>query len=202
MEPINSNPAVIQEVREETTSQKVIRLGQMRDKSGPQMFKRIGLAYEIFRDKEWIRVEFNGDVDKASEVLTSDFLGDLCGSGMGLSELFLLYREFPSLDDWKRCKFSTRRLYAEYEIRKEQRQEEAGDKDKEKREYRRATIKELESEMQRRKEIEYNLSKTELVLVTREQENDRLRQENEKLKHEVAVLMGRIVELEKLMSTR
>lgn len=195
MDSSMNQPKTAHEFREETTHQKLARLAQMRDANGPKMVKRIRLAVEIYRDKSWIDLEFNGDAARAAEVLEQDYLGELCGT-VSFSKLILLCREFPDLEDWKRCKWNLQRIEAEYEKRKEERDEQTGEK--EKRSKRSVTLKQFEEEEKKRKDAEYVAERLKNDVDNKDRLIAQLREDNERLRMEVSTLRGRLEELEKI----
>lgn len=180
----------------ESTAQRLAKLAGMRDKAGKLTYERVRLAVAVFKDRDWIAVSWQGDPNAAAEHLQDEFLGDLCGA-VSFLDLVRVYDLVPAREDWERMKWNLKRLLAEADLRqpKPERQGEP-------RTRKVVSIKDHEEEIKLRKDAEYQVKRSNELLLNKDEQIVALKEEVSRLKQEAAKLTGRIEELERQLRLR
>lgn len=158
------------------TSEILAKLKAMATKAGEAIFERAKLADEVLTDKAWLDSEFQGDHDRAMEVVEADYFPELA-TAFGLSSLLTLAREFPDVATWRQHKFNLSKLWAEYE---ERHKEETPKIERRKQ----PKIADVEERDEKIKELEWVAKNTKDALAVKETELERLRRENDELRGE------------------
>jgi hypothetical protein len=169
-----------------TTEQKLAKLKTLRDSAGKTTFERIKLACAVYEDRDWVG-HFADDA-AAEAHLQEEYLADLCGT-VSFLDCYRILQAVPQEEDWKRCKFNLRRLYALMEERQPT--------PKEPRSERRRPMKADDAEA-----LQEDLKNAEVTIKRREDESRKLYDENEQLRQKVARLEGRIEELERMLQMK
>jgi hypothetical protein len=175
-------------MKEISSATKLARLSELLNKAGELLFERITLASELMKDADWIAEGFNGNQDRAANMLEKKFLGDLCGA-IQFWRLIALRDRFKTIEEWREKDFNLTVLSAIYD--KETK------KNKNKREINRVTLKEYEELLKKVANLEHQL-KTETKL--REQAEAKLEVERKRVEtaiREKAEAVGRAAELQR-----
>jgi hypothetical protein len=88
-----------------TTADKLKQLEVLRDQAGLLAFKRVCLAAEIIKDKDWIVANYEGSEMKAAKALEMRYFADLCGA-INFWELIEILNHFPTLEKWQEYQFN------------------------------------------------------------------------------------------------
>ena len=171
-----------------TADQKYLKLRSMADKAGESLYHRIKMATELLADRDWVDAEDKGGGNEeiARERIGKDCFHDLLRLTT-FETLLELYRVIPEQKTWSEHRYNLQRLWIECKKR-------LGDDDNSNHApqdtRRRATVAELEQEIDLRKQAESREKRERETSLKLQSEADQLRQE-------VAMLKGRIAELER-----
>ena len=166
--------------------QKILRVEQLRNSSRQNIHQRVRLLVDIFADEEF-RADHHDLDDFGLAELLDAYLED---TALTFREAQRVLEKYPKYADWQTK--SLRELYAEATA------EDAADvKEPTGRTRRSATIKELEASEQRVKDYEARLKFSETNQERLAKELNEALAENRRLVVEVALLEGRISELER-----
>lgn len=95
-----------------SATQLIAELKTLSTKAGENCYRRIVIAEQILADREWIQEHHGGDPWKAASALEDDFFDDLSGA-ISLWGMLEILRHFPNESDWKKRKYSLRKLQAD-----------------------------------------------------------------------------------------
>lgn len=183
-----ANPPAVVAISEATKLKNKLR--SMADKAGSAAYERLGLAAQLMLDKEWIAAEHGGDSHVALETIEAEFFHDLCGS-VPLARL-LKMREVVPEEEWRRHRYNLQRVAAAYA-------EQMAAQKPEREKVERITREQYEKVQEDVEHFRAVARKQETETKQAQTEVQRLRTELDEKKTEIAVLRGRIEELERIL---
>lgn len=94
----------------QTSGRLLAELDQLMAAATTNYYQRIALADQLLQDKQWILSEFAGNAHRAGAVLEKRYFHDLSGT-LSIWNLLLIYRRFPTEEEWSKCNYNLRLLY-------------------------------------------------------------------------------------------
>ena len=164
-----------------TTKQKVIKLRELSTGAGKNLYQRCKLLSEILADNTYIDSDFDGNEQRARDFFKREYFSDIDGK-ITLDDLIHIYRAYPDEKIWAGEGYMLGRIAAKYFA-------EFGPSPGGKPE--RTNWKAVAADLQAdndalRKDLERTRQQLDAALA-----------ELKQVKHENAVLSGRIIELER-----
>ena len=91
-----------------------VRLLNLRNSAGQQMYQRLTLCQRLLADRAWVESPEGGggDEGRALDRLEDECFGDVCGA-MSLPQLLEVLEKVPSESAWKANKYNLRKMWAE-----------------------------------------------------------------------------------------
>jgi peptidoglycan hydrolase CwlO-like protein len=173
-----------------SAEEKQVRLANLSTVAHSNIIERVMLADDLLRDGDWLATQFAGDEEKARDALQDLYFGDLCQL-MTLGQLIEVLHTFPDEGEWKKRRYSLKRLWADYK--------ESKKTDKEPTERKTATVKDVEERDQKILELEYRLKKAQEQNEMIHADYSRARSEVEELRAELKVTKKELQRLRTMM---
>lgn len=93
------------------TSDLLKKLKAMHEQGGAALFERIGLAVEVWNDKDWLADAYEGNEAVALKAMRTEYFSDL-GSMISMIDLINIRVAFPDKEVWKANKWNLRVMLA------------------------------------------------------------------------------------------
>lgn len=117
MNEMTNPPAIVARAEADSTAARLAQLRELGHQAGELLYDRVTLAGEVLADSAWVDVQ--GGYDRALDTLQDGYFPDLKGtSEFTLDHLLVLLEEFPAKEQWRERKWSVKKLWAEYELRR------------------------------------------------------------------------------------